>query len=81
MWVESLDILLQKLKTKKFPFHKVRIISGAGQVNLVFSDRVTVSFNFSNNSFFYPNDSNTEAFIGRITLHFYYLHLITLNLS
>ncbi|CAB4384529.1 unnamed protein product [Rhizophagus irregularis] len=31
LWVESLDILLQKLKTKKFPFHKVRIISGAGQ--------------------------------------------------
>ncbi|GES89620.1 xylulose kinase isoform X1 [Rhizophagus clarus] len=31
MWVESLDILLHKLKNKKFPFHKVRMISGAGQ--------------------------------------------------
>ncbi|RIA98017.1 putative carbohydrate kinase [Glomus cerebriforme] len=31
MWVESLDILLQKLKIKEFPFGKVRMISGAGQ--------------------------------------------------
>ncbi|CAG8547698.1 11531_t:CDS:2 [Funneliformis mosseae] len=31
LWVESLDKLLEKLKTIKFPFHKVRVISGAAQ--------------------------------------------------
>ncbi|CAI2163750.1 17306_t:CDS:2 [Funneliformis geosporum] len=31
LWVESLDKLLQKLKINKFPFHKVRVISGAAQ--------------------------------------------------
>lgn len=32
MWVEALDIILQKMKDESFPFEKVAVISGAGQV-------------------------------------------------
>ncbi|KAF0478020.1 actin-like ATPase domain-containing protein [Gigaspora margarita] len=31
MWVESIDLLLEKLKSQKFPFFKIKVISGAGQ--------------------------------------------------
>ncbi|CAG8548328.1 2882_t:CDS:2 [Paraglomus brasilianum] len=31
MWVESLDLLLSKLSAKAFPFHSIRVISGAAQ--------------------------------------------------
>ncbi|KAF0500230.1 actin-like ATPase domain-containing protein [Gigaspora margarita] len=31
MWVESIDLLLEKLQSQKFPFFKVKVISGAGQ--------------------------------------------------
>jgi xylulokinase len=32
MWIEAVDILLQRMKDDKFPFEKVVVISGAGQV-------------------------------------------------
>ncbi|CAG8814216.1 15477_t:CDS:2, partial [Gigaspora rosea] len=31
LWVESIDLLLEKLQSQEFPFFKVKVISGAGQ--------------------------------------------------
>nr|CAG8622127.1 12622_t:CDS:2 [Entrophospora candida] len=31
MWVESIDLLLNKLSEKKFPFHQIKAMSGAAQ--------------------------------------------------
>jgi xylulokinase len=32
MWIESVDVILQKMKGDNFPFERVAVISGAGQV-------------------------------------------------
>jgi xylulokinase len=32
MWIEALDVILQKMKDESFPFEDVVVISGAGQV-------------------------------------------------
>jgi xylulokinase len=33
MWIEALDVIVQKMRDEKFPFGKVVVISGAGQVD------------------------------------------------
>jgi xylulokinase len=33
MWIEALDVMLDKMKEDQFPFEKVVVISGAGQVS------------------------------------------------
>jgi xylulokinase len=37
MWVEAVDVILDKMKQDDFPFERVAVISGAGQVPSVFS--------------------------------------------
>lgn len=32
MWIEAMDVILQRMKDDKFPFERVVVISGAGQV-------------------------------------------------
>src|SRR5271169_6162580 len=32
MWIEAVDVILQKMMDDKFPFERVFVISGAGQV-------------------------------------------------
>jgi sugar (pentulose or hexulose) kinase len=37
MWVEAVDVILDKMKQDDFPFERVAVISGAGQVPNLFS--------------------------------------------
>ena len=32
MWIEAMDVILQRMKDEKFPFDRVVVISGAAQV-------------------------------------------------
>lgn len=41
MWIEALDVILGKMEEEKFPFERVQVISGAGQVHTKHRKRLT----------------------------------------